>query len=45
MADEARAWQVRYAAIRDRDFVATGSYWRGSVWLPTAYMAIKAQRA
>ena len=26
----------------DPDFWPTGGYWRGSVWLPTAYMAIKA---
>ncbi len=29
-------------ARHDRDFIATGGYWRGSVWLPTAYMALKA---
>lgn len=26
----------------DPDFRPDGAYWRGSVWLPTAYMAIKA---
>lgn len=26
----------------DADFVATGGYWRGSVWMPTTYMALKA---
>ena len=26
----------------DRDFRQDGAYWRGSVWLPTAYMAVKA---
>lgn len=26
----------------DADFVATGGYWRGSVWMPTSYMALKA---
>ena len=26
----------------DADFIADGGYWRGSVWLPTTYMAIKA---
>lgn len=25
----------------DADFVANGKYWRGSVWLPTAYAALK----
>ena len=29
-------------ARNDRDFNPTGQYWRGSVWLPTGYMAIKA---
>ncbi len=30
-------------ARNDADFVASnGNYWRGSVWLPTAYMGIKA---
>lgn len=26
----------------DRDFIPDGGYWRGSVWLPTTYMALKA---
>ena len=26
----------------DKDFAAKGKYWRGGVWLPTAYMSIKA---
>ena len=26
----------------DPDFVPTGAYWRGAVWLPVAYMGIKA---
>lgn len=26
----------------DGDFLADGGYWRGSVWLPTTYMALKA---
>ena len=26
----------------DPDFHADGTYWRGSVWMPTAYMAVKA---
>ncbi len=26
----------------DPDFWPTGGYWRGSPWLPTSYMAIKA---
>ena len=26
----------------DPDFLADGGYWRGSVWLPTTYMALKA---
>ena len=25
----------------DADFIADGGYWRGSVWLPTTYMALK----
>lgn len=27
---------------RDKNFVTDGNYWKGSVWLPTAYMATKA---
>ena len=27
---------------RDADFHADGTYWRGSVWLPTTYMTLKA---
>lgn len=26
----------------DADFIPDGGYWRGSVWLPTSYMALKA---
>ena len=26
----------------DKDFAPDGNYWRGAVWLPTAYMGIKA---
>ena len=26
----------------DADFIEDGGYWRGSVWLPTSYMALKA---
>lgn len=26
----------------DADFISDGGYWRGSVWLPTSYMALKA---
>lgn len=26
----------------DEDFIADGGYWRGSIWLPTTYMALKA---
>ncbi|MBP7276422.1 MAG: neutral trehalase [Kiritimatiellae bacterium] len=26
----------------DPDFVPNGNYWRGAIWLPTAYMGIKA---
>ena len=26
----------------DPDFERTGAYWRGAVWLPTAYMSVKA---
>ena len=26
----------------DKDFIPDGGYWRGSVWLPTTYMALKA---
>jgi len=26
----------------DPDFVANGEYWKGSIWLPTSYMTIKA---
>lgn len=26
----------------DADFIADGGYWRGSVWLPTTYMTLKA---
>lgn len=26
----------------DEDFIPDGGYWRGSVWLPTTYMALKA---
>ncbi|MDC1106272.1 trehalase family glycosidase [Prolixibacteraceae bacterium] len=29
-------------ARNDRDFDPNGGYWRGSIWLPTAYMGIKA---
>jgi hypothetical protein len=29
-------------ARNDNDFQKNGSYWRGSVWMPTAYMGIKA---
>ena len=29
-------------ARNDGDFQPSGGYWRGSVWLPTSYMAIKA---
>ena len=29
-------------ARNDPDFRPDGAYWRGSVWLPTAYMAVKA---
>ncbi|HBF86676.1 MAG TPA: neutral trehalase [Clostridiales bacterium] len=28
-------------ARKDADFVPEGQYWRGSVWLPTAYAALK----
>lgn len=28
-------------ARKDGDFSATGKYWRGSLWLPTAYAALK----
>ena len=28
-------------AKSDGDFVSTGKYWRGSLWLPTAYAALK----
>lgn len=28
-------------ARNDNDYVANGKYWRGGVWLPTAYMALK----
>lgn len=26
----------------DPDFIGDGGYWRGSIWLPTSYMALKA---
>ena len=29
-------------ARKDADFWPTGGYWRGGVWMPTTYMAIKA---
>ena len=29
-------------ARKDADFWPTGGYWRGGVWMPTSYMAIKA---
>ena len=29
----------------DPDFHADGTYWRGSMWMPTAYMAVKASDA
>ena len=32
-------------ARNDADFCADGGYWRGSVWLPTAYAALKAADA
>ena len=32
-------------ARNDADFVPEGQYWRGGVWLPTAYMATKALEA
>lgn len=28
-------------ARNDNDFVSNGKYWRGAVWLPTAYMVLK----
>ena len=28
-------------ARNDRDFIAAGGYWRGSVWMPTTYMTVK----
>lgn len=36
-----RPWVT--VARRDKDFdAATGNYWRGGIWLPTAYMGTKA---
>ena len=32
-------------ARHDADFVPDGGYWRGSIWLPTTYMAVKAADA
>ena len=29
-------------ARKDADFWPTGGYWRGSIWMPTTYMAMKA---
>ena len=29
-------------STKDKDYSESGKYWRGSVWLPTAYMTVKA---
>lgn len=42
VADTASRCPLPSLARNDQDYRPDGGYWRGSVWLPTAYMAIKA---
>ena len=42
VADAAAHCPLPSLARNDPDFRPDGAYWRGSVWLPTAYMTVKA---